>query len=633
MMKFKPIEELKIGHVVEVTGTKIRVELSSNVEELTRSYCGKVYAIGQLGSIVKINFGRNIIFGFVTLLRMRSDELQPNSLPIPPEADQRIMEVELFSHGYWSPSNQKLTFNRGVKIYPLPQQGVYLLTHSESAELFSAAEGARDNSCNPLVPFAHYSSANSIPCRANIDKLFGLHCAVLGSTGSGKSGAVATILHSILEHSSIEGKILSPRIVMIDPHDEYGLAFKDRGTTYQAYSALENDESKKNIKLPYWLMSSDEFRTLIIGKTEKEATSQNNIIYKALSHARMVTCGITTHAPDNYNWPLPTDGQALDEPRPTEGHSIEEILSFDSDKPIPFCLNEFENHIRYIQAARVKSGKIEKETESTFAEKFKSILDKLSVLRRDPRIKFMMENWSPKNDCNLEKILDQLVGEIIIEEKYKDIRIIDISGLPNEVAGPLAATLARLLFQYKIHQTASERNKDPFLLVCEEAHRYVPNHGEAQYAAAQSAIRRIAREGRKYGLGLMLISQRPADIESTVISQCGSWVVLRLTNATDQQHVSTFLPDGLSGLVASLPSLSQQECIFVGEAAALPSRIKINFLPEDRRPRSENVSFSEGWSEPRFTVEQLKGIADRMSGQVKISDNVQVNVQVDDLPF
>ncbi len=449
MMKFKPIEELKIGHVVEVTGTKIRVELSSNVEELTRSYCGKVYAIGQLGSIVKINFGRNIIFGFVTLLRMRSDELQPNSLPIPPEADQRIMEVELFSHGYWSPSNQKLTFNRGVKIYPLPQQGVYLLTHSESAELFSAAEGARDNSCNPLVPFAHYSSANSIPCRANIDKLFGLHCAVLGSTGSGKSGAVATILHSILEHSSIEGKILSPRIVMIDPHDEYGLAFKDRGITYQAYSALENDESKKNIKLPYWLMSSDEFRTLIIGKTEKEATSQNNIIYKALSHAGMVTCGITTHAPDNYNWPLPTDGQALDEPRPTEGHSIEEILSFDSDKPIPFCLNEFENHIRYIQAARVKSGKIEKETESTFAEKFKSILDKLSVLRRDPRIKFMMENWSPKNDCNLEKILDQLVGEIIIEEKYKDIRIIDISGLPNEVAGPLAATLAGYYFNIK----------------------------------------------------------------------------------------------------------------------------------------------------------------------------------------
>lgn len=632
-MKFKPVEELKIGHIVEVTGTKIRVELSNNVEELTRSYCGKVYAIGQLGSIVKINFGRNIIFGFVTLLRMRSDELQPNSLPIPPEADQRIMEVELFAHGYWSPSNKKLTFSRGVKIYPLPQQGVYLLTHSESAELFSAAEGVRDDFCNPLVPFAHYSSANSIPCRANIDKLFGLHCAVLGSTGSGKSGAVATILHSILEHSSIRDKILSPRIVMIDPHDEYGLAFKERGITYQAYSALEKDENKKNIRLPYWLMSSDEFRTLIIGKTEKEATSQNNIIYKALSHSRMVTCGIVDRAPHNYEWQAPEDEQALDEPRPIEGHTIEEILSFDSDKPIPFCLNEFENHIRYVQAARLIKGKVGKETDSAFADKFKSILDKLSVLRRDPRINFMMENWSLKNDYNLGIILEQLVGEIVIEGQHKDIRIIDISGLPNEVAGPLAATLARLLFQFKVHQTVSERNKDPFLLVCEEAHRYVPNHGEAQYAAAQSAIRRIAREGRKYGLGLMLVSQRPADIESTVISQCGSWLVLRLTNATDQQHVSTFLPDGLSGLVASLPSLSQQEAIFVGEAAALPSRIKINFLPEDKRPRSENVSFSKGWSEPRFSVEELKSISERMSGQIKLPQQDLKKDNADGLPF
>ena len=183
-MNFKPVDELKIGHVVEVSGTKIRVELSNNVEELTRSYAGKVYAIGQLGSIVKIHFGRNVIFGFVTLLRMRSDELLPDALPIPPEADQRIMEVELFAHGLWSPANGKLTFNRGVKNYPLPQQGIYLMPHSESSELFTAAEGARKDDCNPLVPFAHNTSATSIPCRANIDKLFGLHCAVLGSTVS-----------------------------------------------------------------------------------------------------------------------------------------------------------------------------------------------------------------------------------------------------------------------------------------------------------------------------------------------------------------------------------------------------------------------------------------------------------------
>lgn len=633
-MNFKPVDELKIGHIVEVSGTKIRVELSNNVEELTRSYAGKVYAIGQLGSIVKIHFGRNVIFGFVTLLRMRSDELQPDTLPIPPEADQRIMEVELFAHGQWSPTNHKLTFNRGVKIYPLPKQGIYLMTHSESSELFTAAEGSRNDDCDPLVPFAHYTSATSIPCRANIDKLFGLHCAVLGSTGSGKSGAVATLLHSILDHTSIKTKRLSPRIIMIDPHDEYGNAFKTRGVIYQAYSALENNHDKKNIKLPYWLMSSDEFRTLIIGKTEKEATSQNNIIFKALSYARMVTLGITDASPTNYSWAPPDDGLSHDEPRPAVGHFVEEIISFDSDKPIPFSLQEFENHIRFVQASRFKSksATVERETDTNFSDKFKSILDKISVLKRDPRISFMMENWTPESDISLEVVLEQLVGEIEDDGIYKDIRIIDISGLPNEVAGPLTATIARLLFQYKVFQTIEERNSDPFLLVCEEAHRYVPNQGEAQYAAAQSAIRRIAREGRKYGLGLMLVSQRPADIESTVISQCGSWVVLRLTNSTDQQHVAKFLPDGLSGLVAALPALSQQEAIFVGEAAALPSKIKINHLPEDKRPRSENISFSKGWSEPRLTTETLKIISNRMTGQLPTAPADKAP-EKEDLPF
>jgi hypothetical protein len=136
--------------------------------------------------------------------------------------------------------------------------------------------------------------------------------------------------------------------------------------------------------------------------------------------------------------------------------------------------------------------------------------------------------------------------------------------------------LARLLFQYKLYQTQAERKRDPILLVCEEAHRYVPDRGEAEYAAAQNAVRRIAREGRKYGLGLMLVSQRPADIESTVISQCGTWLVLRLTNSADQQHVARFLPDGLSGMTRVLPVLAQQEAIFVGEGAALPARIRIS---------------------------------------------------------
>ena len=177
--------------------------------------------------------------------------------------------------------------------------------------------------------------------------------------------------------------------------------------------------------------------------------------------------------------------------------------------------------------------------------------------------------------------------------------------------------IARLLFQYKLYQTQDERAKDPILLVCEEAHRYVPDRGEAEYAAAQSAIRRIAREGRKYGIGLMLVSQRPADIESTVIAQCGTWLVLRLTNSADQQHVSRFLPDGLSGMTRVLPALAQQEAIFVGEGAALPARVRVRDLLPNERPRSESVSFAAGWANERLSPAQIKLVTDRMDGSTQ----------------
>lgn len=239
-------------------------------------------------------------------------------------------------------------------------------------------------------------------------------------------------------------------------------------------------------------------------------------------------------------------------------------------------------------------------------------MDKLSVLRRDPRIRFLMTEWAP-NSPSLGEIISQLVGEKVgADGVKKDIRILDISGLPNEVAGPLTAMLARLLFQYKVYQTDDERKKDPVVLVCEEAHRYVPNTGEAEYAAAQSSIRRIAREGRKYGIGLMLVSQRPADVESTVISQCGTWLVLRLTNAADQQHVSRFLPDGLTGMTKVLPNLAQQEAIFVGEGAAMPARVRIRDLTDEQLPKSDTAKFAGSWTLDRLTQEEINTIAARM---------------------
>ncbi|WP_323018160.1 ATP-binding protein [Castellaniella sp.] len=615
MVNFELVPDLKIGNIVEVAGTTIRVELSGDVTELTRSHQGRVYPIGQIGSIVKVHFGRRLVFGFVTLLRMRSEELIEKGQPIPPEADQRVMEIELFAEGVWQGANSTLKFTRGVSTYPLPRQGVYLLTRDESVDLYKSAEGQlHDDKIDPLVPFATYVGADSARCRANIDKMFGMHCAVLGSTGSGKSGAVAALLHSVLEHKPNSKDLCRPRIIIIDPHGEYGQAFGDRAVVYRAYDPIGHEQAQgEPIQFPYWLMSADEFRSLTIGKTEFEATSQNNVIYKALTYARLVAAGLVEPSPTNYGGAAPEDGGNPDDPRPKAGVEAQTIIEFDRDKPRPFSLDELINHITYLQGARIQGNVLGRVTESDFTKNFKSILDKLAVLRRDPRINFLMTNWD-ENSPTLSQVLSQFVNEIQADDdSKKDIRILDISGLPNEVAGPLAGMLARLLFQYKLYQTLDERKKDPILLVCEEAHRYVPDRGEAEYATAQAAVRRIAREGRKYGLGLMLVSQRPADVESTVISQCGTWLVLRLTNQADQQHVARFLPDGLSGMTKALPNLAQQEAIFVGEGASLPARIRIRNLTDDKLPRSQSAKFAEGWSGSGLSNADLEGVAARMT--------------------
>lgn len=616
MNAFEVIPDLRIGHIVEVSGTTIRVELSGDVTELTRTYQGRVYPIGQIGSIVKVHFGRRLVFGFVTLLRMRSEELLEDTKPITPDADQRLMEVELFAEGIWNAAYRKLKFVRGVTTYPLPRQNVHLLTREETGQIYSAAEGQQNmGGYSPLVPFANYVGADNAICRTNVDKMLGMHCAVLGSTGSGKSGAVAALLHSMLDHKPEHDSVCHPRIIIIDPHGEYGHAFKQRAIVYRAYDPLGNEENTGSpISLPYWLMSANEFRSLVIGKTEQEATSQNNIVYKAITYARMVAAGLINPSPSAHGTQAPADGRDLDAPRPKEGVTDEQLISFDHDKPRPFSLQEFYNHIYFLQAAREKNGILESIAANEFAKSFKSILDKLSVLRRDPRIKFMMQEWTD-NSPPLENIIAQLVGKLQSEAgSNQDIRILDISGLPNEVAGPLAAMVARLLFQYKVYQTTEERKRDPVCLVCEEAHRYVPDRGDAEYSAAQTAIRRIAREGRKYGLGLMLVSQRPADVESTVIAQCGTWLVLRLTNAADQQHVSRFLPDGLSGMTKALPNLAQQEAIFVGEGASMPARVRIRDLAEDKLPKSETAKFAQGWILERLSEAEIAKIAKRMAG-------------------
>lgn len=606
--------DLEIGTVFEVAGSSIKISLNKNIKELTRSHSGRVYDVGQIGSILKMHLGRRVVFASVKLLRLQTDEEMaalPSSVSSSVvDQDRRVIEADLLGEAWINSAAPSISFKRGVSTYPLPLQAVHLLTKSETELLYASAEAASNDGISRHVRIGSYVGATRVPCRANIDKLFGQHCAVLGSTGSGKSGTVAAVIHSVLDHSCRDGSATNPNIILIDPHGEYAKAFTGKAIVYRAYDAIGRVDGDASLYLPYWLMSGDEFRSLLIGKTEFEATSQANTVYKALSHARMHAAGLVRSATGEVPPDLP-EGKHPEEPFALDKVSEEDITSFDRDKPRPFQLAEFLAHITNRQAKRKTAAGWVDVTPSDFQKDYASILNKFRVLTSDPRIHFLMKEHD-ENSPDLASVMRQFLN--IREQDEASLKIVDISGLPNEVAGPLTGAIARLLFQYKLYQTREEREKDPVLLVCEEAHRYVPNRGEAQYEVAQTAVRRIAREGRKYGLGLMLVSQRPSDIEGTVISQCNSWIVLRLGNSGDQEHVARFLPDSLAGMTKALSSLPRQEALFVGEAAAIPARIKLRTLKKDQLPDSDDISFAGGWSSEGTTGEQLDAITSRMIG-------------------
>jgi hypothetical protein len=554
----EPIVNLEIGKIIEVDGTHIIAELDPKIIDLTRVYAGVIYPIGQFGSIVKIHFGARLIFGYVGRLRMKSEYEREKGLPTELGSTARIIEADLFGEGEWlyntDTNKWELMFERGVTTFPLPQQKVYLTPRSELSFIYGRGTG-------PVVLLGEHVGSGGTPCYAEMNELLGKHTAILGSTGSGKSGAVAAIIHAILEKGAEAGyQNWNPQIVILDPHNEYGQAFP-------SHKRLCTDE--ESLCLPYWLLNLQETMGLLIGKTEFVATSQANIVKTALLLSRKDGAKI-----------LKIDQNAIN-----------------VDSPVPYSLERLKYHI---------DNSTEKPPQASKQDSWNSILNKLEVLRNDSRLSFMMSEWDGTKDP-FPEIVKQFIGS------NDPIRIVDFSGVPNEVAGAASSAIARTLFSIKLWQTWEEREANPVLLVCEEAHRYVPNRGEAQYEAAQEAIRRLAKEGRKYGIGLLLVSQRPSEVESTVLSQCNSWIVLRITNDSDRAHVQGILPDSLAGFAKVLSGLRQREAVFVGQAAILPSRILIRDLVRDNKPlpRSQDIDFDKGWQSEPITNKHLEEIGKR----------------------
>lgn len=579
----EPISNLGIGTIIEVDGTHVVAELDDEIVDLSRIYGGVVYPIGQFGSILRVHSGRRIVYGFVSRLRMKSDYERERGVVTPSPASGRVVEANLFGEGEWAEvdegggRNWELRFERGVGTFPLPRQRVYLTPRSELAAVYGRPDLAS-------VEIGVHVGSGGAPAFIDVNEFFSKHAAILGATGSGKSGAVAAIIRAVLEGKPKGGAAWTPQIIILDPHNEYGAAFPE-------HKRLSTDEG--SLQVPYWMLDLEETLDLVIGKTEHAATSQTNIVKNALLKARREAAAL-----------------------PALSLDVDKITV---DSPIPYVLGDPGACDKFGMAggARYTTGFVGAVNEQRPSnqdqkqhEEFNRVLRKLETLLRDTRMRFMLRPWDGMTDAFAD-VVATLVGGA------GGVRVVDLSGVPNEVAGSAASAIARTVFQVKLWQSDAERERSPIVLVCEEAHRYVPNSGDAQYSAARSAVRRLAKEGRKYGIGLVLVSQRPSEVDATVLSQCGSWVVLRLVNETDRNHVKAVLPDSLADMTKVLSALRRREAIVVGQACSLPSRMMVRKLSDSQRPRSHDVDFMRGWSTAGVTEDELREVGRRWRFQIR----------------
>ncbi len=368
-----------------------------------------------------------------------------------------------------------------------------------------------------------------------IDAMLGKHFALLGSTGTGKSTSAALILHKICE-AAPQG-----HIVMIDPHGEYSAAFRQTGRILDV----------SNLQMPYWLMNFEEHCEVLLTSDGNERQVDMDILAKCLLGAR------------------------------SKNRLAETMGKITVDSPIPYLLSDLSNIIQD------EMGKLDKATSSA---PYMRIKGKLEELKSDPRYQFMFSGMLVG-----DTMADFISKVFRMPGEGKPISIIDVSGVPSDITSTVVAVLSRLVFDFAIW--GREEKTRPILLVCEEAHRYVPNEKQADGSSVGRILSRIAKEGRKYGISLGLITQRPSDLAEGVLSQCGTIISMRLNNDRDQAFVRSAMPEGSRGFLDSIPALRNRECIVCGEGVAIPIRVSFDNLEEHKRPASEDPSFVELWSQ------------------------------------
>ncbi|WP_027183290.1 ATP-binding protein [Desulfovibrio inopinatus] len=394
----------------------------------------------------------------------------------------------------------------------------------------------------------------SLPAYVVTDALLGKHFAVLGTSGSGKSCTVAVILRSVLN------ALPNGHIVLLDPHDEYSRCFGEKA----------NIITTDNLELPYWFLNFEETVEVLCSGDEAAREMEAAILKDAIYTAKF----------DYVS-------------------KMENPFPLTVDTPTPYRLN------RLVEILKEGMGKLDKPESSL---PYMRIMARLDSLKKDRRFAFMFSSLV------VQDVMPDVLSQILrIPSSDKPITIFNISGVPSEIVDVVVSLLCRTIFDFNLWSPRG--GSAPVLLVCEEAHRYIPTDESKGFGPTRKAIARIAKEGRKYGVSLGLVTQRPSELSESILSQCNTLFALRMSNEHDQRFVERAMPENAAGLLASLPALRTQEAIAVGEGVTVPMRIRMNDLDEAHRPHSDTAAFSLAWKEDSLSTDFVRNSIERWRRQ------------------
>jgi len=529
-----------IGRIVSVTGSKAIVLLDSMNDGKRLNVSDRP----EMGTLLAIAQQNTVVLAIVSAL----------SVPVPAqgEGDSEIWIAELGLVGELRMKDDgTASFNRGVTIYPSLGDRVRVANTQE-------LEWAFCGDMTGSVRVGGIRQDSNIPAMVRVNDLLGKHFAILGTTGTGKSCTTALILRSILEKNP------NAHIVLLDPHNEYATAFKEWGEVI----------NPRNMQLPYWLLTFEEFIEVLIGDTtgrKQEVEILQELI--PLCKARYA------------------NGRANDQSSLRRGGG--DAARFTVDTPVPYRISDLTSLIDD------RMGKLENKKD---LHPYRQIRQRIDMISQDARYSFMFGQLTVYDG------MAQILGRIFrVPVNKKPITILELTGLPTEIVNVVVSVLCRMTFDFALWG----EGQIPVTLVCEEAHRYVPANPNAGFEPCKRSIAKIAKEGRKYGASLCIVTQRPAEIDPTILSQCNTVFALRMSNDRDQQIVQSAASDTGSGLLEFLPALGQREAIAFGDGVTLPVRIRFDELPASSLPRSSTAKFSEKWQSSIGDEDFLQRLVER----------------------